>query len=417
MHLDTLAMMLTFAAIVTSTAGFAMPTSGARAGVIDKLFPGLPAQIATLFPVPFSSKRRAVLRWRVSESRADVDRITREVDALMGREGTGSPAAAAARSARIAELRKYAGIAEGKILRLKAKLGTDGATRPGLLGSILRASETLVATEEQSARVVFNILQAQRDPWELLRQDTGSLLRLGTNSSLVTGYLSLRESPRLLPHAVAIATRAAKLERHAPGILLALDTHLELIEPHLDEILDRFDDIEPHLPFILEHLDELAPYCGVLIDHLDTLLLYADEQDKLPVLIKYVPDFAPQLDALTAHVGLIRPHLDRIMPHLPVLAPTAYRFSPYCAVSANADVILWWFGWVLRLPFARWLLRLPLVPRVANFAARHLPRRPVRGRTADYVCEWEACAVEVASSFEQKRKGLRPRPSRRPATA
>ena len=81
-----------------------------------------------------------------------------------------------------------------------------------------------------------------------------------------------REEP-LPPHHVAIimdgngrwararglpvqrGARAAKLERFAPGILLAIDGYLDLIEPHLDDILERLDDIEPLLPVVLDNLE------------------------------------------------------------------------------------------------------------------------------------------------------------------
>ena len=49
---------------------------------------------------------------------------------------------------------------------------------------------------------------------------------------------------------------------------------------HLDQILERFDEIEPHLPFVLDHLPSLAPHCGPLIKHIDALLLYADDGGK-----------------------------------------------------------------------------------------------------------------------------------------
>ena len=46
-------------------------------------------------------------------------------------------------------------------------------------------------------------------------------------------------------------------------------------------------------------------------------------------------------------------------------------------------MLLWYFGWVLRLPLLRhFLLSLPAMPRIAAFLARRLPRRPVRGRVA-----------------------------------
>ena len=36
-----------------------------------------------------------------------------------------------------------------------------------------------------------------------------------------------------------------KLERYAPGILIAVEGHLDAIEPHLDEILQRYPTPNP----------------------------------------------------------------------------------------------------------------------------------------------------------------------------
>ena len=34
-----------------------------------------------------------------------------------------------------------------------------------------------------------------------------------------------------------------------------LDQYLDVVEPHLDRIMERMDRIEPHLPYILLHLE------------------------------------------------------------------------------------------------------------------------------------------------------------------
>ena len=398
--------------------GFCRPVqpAGPRAAILQRLWtsatgaslPGLPSIPLQSLRPGYSQKRRAVLRWRISEGRAEIDRLAREVSALDSRLSL-TGAAEDARRARVAELRREAGLAETRIRRLKTQLGERGRRRPGLLGDVARYAETLAATEGNSARVLWRALSRPgRDPWDLLRADTESLLRLGSNLTLAGGYLQLRSSSRLAPHAAAIMARAEKLERHAPGILLAVDGHLDLIEPHLDYILDRFDDIEPHLPFVLEHLDVLAPHCGVLLRHLDALLLYADEDETyLPALLPYVAPFAPRLDLLRDHLWLIRPHLRVLLPHLPVLAPVAPRFAPFPAVSANADILLFYLGWTLRVPLLRRLLYLPLLPRLASFLARRLPRRPVRGRTWDYVCDWEGCDMIVRSDVAQRKRAAK----------
>ena len=227
---------------------------------------------------PYSQRREAVLRYRVAQQRSEVEKLANEINALEARNENlrARPETSARRcrteeeanDERISTLRRDAGVAEGKILRLKLKLGEKkGASRPGLLGAAARAAETLTAAEERSAAVLFSQLRRESDPWALLREDIGSIARLGSNLTLTTGYLQLMSrggGSRLPAHAAAIIARSAKLERYAPGILLAVDGYLDLIEPHLDNILERFDEIEPHLPWVLDNLDSLAPYCTLL---------------------------------------------------------------------------------------------------------------------------------------------------------
>lgn len=42
------------------------------------------------------------------------------------------------------------------------------------------------------------------------------------------------------------------------GIVRILDQYLDIVEPHLDRIMERMDRIEPHLPYILLHLASWA---------------------------------------------------------------------------------------------------------------------------------------------------------------
>jgi len=168
---------------------------------------------------------------------------------------------------------------------------------------------------------------------------------------------------------------------------------LPLVEPHLDTILERLDEIEPFMPFVLHNLIALAPYTGAILDHFDSLVLYGDEGGKyLEVLLPFLPTFAPLFDPLGPHLALLRPHLPQVLPHLAVIAPHAGRFAPHVAVSANADVLIWYFGWVLRIKYLNhFVMGLPFLPRLANFLLRYLPRRPVRGRTWDLVCDYDEC--------------------------
>ena len=109
-----------------------------------------------------------------------------------------------------------------------------------------------------------------------------------------------------------ILARLDKLERFVPGIINKIldGGHLAAIEPELDGILDRFDDIEPHVPWVLENIDDLAPYVSSLMRHIDELLLYADDEYKwADDFLPYLPFFVSRLDALGPHLPLLRPHL------------------------------------------------------------------------------------------------------------
>ncbi len=376
--------------------------------------------------IGYTRQKEAILRWRIAQQRALVDKAAREIDALEARvekmQST-RPQIVESIRARISQRRRDAGAAEALILGYKRRLGSaKGARRPGLLGEAARAAETFSASEERAAKVLWSALRGQADPWALLREDTFALLRLGSNLTLASGYARLSASPRLMPHAAAIVARASKLERFAPGILLAIDGYLDLIEPHLDDILERFEQIEPILPFVLDHLEVITPHAGILLDHFDALMLYADEDGRyLEELIEFLPVFAPKFDALGPHLALLRPHLDKLLPHLSIIAPVADRFAPYVAVSANADVLFWYLGWVLRVPvLGGWTLRLPFVPRVANWLARRLPRRPVRGFTWDYECcidPADCDVVEYEQRLQWRRAIAATAPERSPRTA
>ena len=203
----------------------------------------------------------------------------------------------------------------------------------------------------------------------------------------------VKYSPLLAAHAPGILSRLDRLENYVPGIMDAIldGDHLGEIEPHLDGILDRFDDIEPHVPWVLDNIDALAPHVGALMRHIDELLLYADEEKQwADTFLPFLPYFISRLDALGPHLPLLRPHLRKLQPHFATLVPCLDRCILRPAnfdVSANADVLLYYFGWALRIPLlARCLAACPGGPRLIAFAARRLPRRPVRGYCSDVQC-------------------------------
>jgi len=232
----------------------------------------------------------------------------------------------------------------------------------------------------------------------------GNLL---SNPSQLTQLID-PETPSLMPHVPAILARLDRLETHVSPILsqvLNNKQHLRTIEPYLDEILERFDDIEPHLPWILDHIDILAPYTGLLLKHIDELLLYAevDEYEAgssskdnyafADQLLPYLEVYVSQLDLVGPHLPLLRPHLPLLLkhnrikilsPHVGVLFAKGYTDL---SASANMDILLFYFGWALRIPFVpRLFFSLPRCPGVVSFLANRLPKRLVRGRCCDVSC-------------------------------
>jgi len=212
------------------------------------------------------------------------------------------------------------------------------------------------------------------------------------------------ETPSLVPHVPAILARLDRLESHVTPILsrvLNNKQHLRSIEPYLDEILERFDDIEPHLPWILDHIDTLAPYTGLLLKHIDELLLYAevDEYEAgddnyafAEQLLPYLEVYVSQLDLVGPHLPLLRPHLPLLLKHnrIKILSPHvgalfAKGYTDLSA-SANMDVLLFYFGWALRIPLVPRCFFALAPPATVSFLANRMPKRLVRGRCCDVTC-------------------------------
>lgn len=206
-----------------------------RRGVIQQLFG--PTWAGPNFLRPSMTKRKeSVLRGRIASRRSMVDRTKREIEALEARSCVVTGLEQKAHGARVAILQRETFVMESQLVALKNTLGKvtgyeGDLTRPGLYGVMARGYEKFIATEERSARVMFDQMQRKGDAWELLREDAASLLRLGTNLSVTTGYMTLGGSAALLPHAAAIIARANKLESMAPGILAAISEH-EVTSPN-----------------------------------------------------------------------------------------------------------------------------------------------------------------------------------------
>ena len=219
-------------------------------------------------------------------------------------------------------------------------------------------------------------------------------------------YLADPATTTLVAHVPAILARLDKLEDHVASILervLNNSRHLHSIEPYLDEILDRFDDIEPHLPWILDNIDALAPYTGLLLKHIDELLLYAElddhemskgsRYDLAEQLLPHLEQYVSQLDVVGPHLPLLRPHIPLLLKHNRIA-----KISPYInrlfargyadlSASANMDVLLFWFGWTMRIPgLPKLFFSLPWSPRIVSFLANRMPKRFVRGPCSGISC-------------------------------
>ena len=212
------------------------------------------------------------------------------------------------------------------------------------------------------------------------------------------------QSPTLIPHIPSIYARLDRLEQHVDPILekvLNNKQHLASIEPYFDEIMERFDDIEPHLPWILKNIDVLAPYTGLLLKHIDELLLYAEDDEKdgreryelAQQLLPYLEFYVSRLDVVGPHLPLLRPHLPKLLKHDRIAKITPHidrlfaRGFLNLGTSANLDVLLFWVGWTLRIPFLpRVFFAIPGSPRFVTFLANRLPKRFVRGYCSDVQC-------------------------------
>jgi len=92
---------------------------------------------------------------------------------------------------------------------------------------------------------------------------------------------------------------------------------------------------------------------------------------------------------LRPHVPLLLKHnrIAKVSPHIDRLFAKGYSDL---SASANMDVLLFWFGWTLRVPGLPWLFfRLPGSPTMVSFLANRLPKRFVRG-----YCRGVSCYVD-----------------------
>jgi hypothetical protein len=89
-------------------------------------------------------------------------------------------------------------------------------------------------------------------------------------------------------------------------------------------------------------------------------------------------------DIQTCQVGYIYICLISFCIHL---RNTSHFLSVLTSASANMDILLFYFGWALHIPFIpRLFFSFPGSPRMVSFLANKLPKRLVRGQCCDISC-------------------------------
>jgi hypothetical protein len=294
-----------------------------------------------------------------------------------------------------------------------------------------------------SVRVFLSRVAAAPDPWGFLldQAKAGMLMTSSLASRPPLAASIIPYSPSILPHLPSIYTRLTILRPHVPGIARILDPYFDVVEPHIDRIMERMDQIEPHLPYLLLHLDVLAPYCGQLLDHFDELMPYASSKEAidrgldgwkecyveqsgskadvdrlaacvieswddalpeaeikmryqeasyLPRLLPYVDFLAPRLDVLAPHLRLVHRHLPHILPYMEDLLPYIPLFTSHPKASANADVLVGYLGWIFRIPLVPKILYIPKVPKLVAELSTLLPRKLIQPVLERRRRRWEA---------------------------
>ena len=116
-------------------------------------------------------------------------------------------------------------------------------------------------------------------------------------------------------------------------------------------------------------------------------------------LLPYLEYYVSKLDVIGPHLVLLRPHVPlllkhnriaKISPHIDKLFARGYKDL---GSSANLDILLFWFGWSLQVPFLPALFfSLPFSPRLVRFLANRLPKKFAR-RGKGY-CRRLRCAID-----------------------
>ncbi|CAE8621655.1 unnamed protein product, partial [Polarella glacialis] len=103
------------------------------------------------------------------------------------------------------------------------------------------------------------------------------------------------------------------------------------------------------------------------------------EKTYLPMLVPYVDFLVPRLELLAPLLPLVHPHIPYVLPYMDELLPFIPRFIAFPEASKNADVLIGYLGWTLKIPLLPRILYLPAVPRMIAKLSTMLPRRFIQG--------------------------------------
>jgi len=251
-------------------------------------------------------------------------------------------------------------------LRCAEAEASNSAEKNNILSRLLRSLCVLVHTAWKNG-----------DPVSFVYNQTGTAIRVAGETA-ASGELIrdvLPNAPTLLSCAPGLYAHASRLDRHLPQILSVLDGYLPLVEPHLDVLIERFDDIEPHLQFCLEHADVVVPHLNEIVEYLDDILFFARERELWLRLEPLLPQLVERLPMLGPHLPNLRRHSELVTPFLPLLAPHCDRLAHFPPISQHADALVQYLGWALRVPGIHRLLHLPGAGRALAWLAPRLPSR------------------------------------------
>lgn len=143
---------------------------------------------------------------------------------------------------------------------------------------------------------------------------------------------------------------------------------------------------------LLKTSDKLAPYISGLLKHVDELVIFAEANEKYldKELLPYVDFCLPRLDYIAPQLPFLKSHVPlllkknlvwKIARHLDnFVRKKSYETKLGNYASANLDVLIFWLGWMFKVPgLPSLIVMLPFSPRLLAFLAKRLPKKFVRG--------------------------------------